>query len=83
MTPGFYDGHSHYSLSAVLANQGFDLFSEPFGNVTKIADIINNVKTYIKENNIPKGETVYGSGYDDSKLQEKRYPTKDDLDQIS
>jgi predicted amidohydrolase YtcJ len=64
MVPGFYDGHSHYSLSAILATQGFDLFSAPFGNVTSIADIIANVKKYIADNNIPPGSNVYGSGYD-------------------
>jgi predicted amidohydrolase YtcJ len=64
VVPGFYDGHSHYSLSAILATQGFDLFSAPFGNVTSIADIIANVKKYIADNNIPPGSNVYGSGYD-------------------
>ena len=64
LVPGFYDAHSHYSLSAVLATQGFELFSAPFGNVTSIADIIANVKKYITDNNIPPGSNVYGSGYD-------------------
>ena len=83
IVPGFYDAHSHYSLSAVLATQGFNLFSAPFGNVTSIADIIANVKKYITDNNIPPGSNVYGSGYDQTKLTEQRFPTKVDLDQIS
>ncbi len=83
IVPGFYDGHSHYSLSSVLATQGFNLFSAPFGNVTSISDIIANVKKYIIDNNIPAGQKVYGSGYDQTKLTEQRFPTKADLDQIS
>ena len=40
MVPGFVDGHSHFSGSAVSVNLGFAIRSPPFGNVTSIAQMI-------------------------------------------
>ena len=40
-------------------------------------------REWISSNNIPEGMLVYGWGYDDSLLLEKRHPTRDDLDQAS
>jgi hypothetical protein len=31
LMPGFYDAHSHFSLSSVSLAQGFDLSSPPLG----------------------------------------------------
>jgi hypothetical protein len=61
--PGFYDAHSHFSLSAVSLTQGFDISSPPLGQVKNIADIIRNVKEYIAQNNISAGSKIYGMGY--------------------
>ena len=44
MIPGFVDAHSHFSLTAIQMNQGFDLSPPPFGSVTSIADIITNIQ---------------------------------------
>jgi predicted amidohydrolase YtcJ len=76
LSPGFYDAHSHFSLNAAKMTQGFDLSSPPIGKVTKIADIIKNVKKYITDFNIPAGSTVSGMGYNDISLEDKRLITK-------
>ena len=81
--PGFYDSHSHFSLSAIQMAQGFDLRSPPMGSVKTIADIIVNIQRHIKEAKIKPGQTVYGFGYNDESLEEKRPLTKTDLDLIS
>ena len=83
MVPGFVDGHSHFSGSAVAANLGFTIRSPPFGNVTTIAEMVQNAKNYIKNKNLPPGETVYSFGYSDYAVVDKRHPTKFELDAVS
>lgn len=83
LMPGFYDSHSHFSLSAIEMSQGFDLRSPPMGQVRTIANIISNVRHYIEKNKIAFGQKIFGFGYNDEQLQDKRLLTKVDLDLIS
>ena len=83
MTPGFIDGHGHLSgvgMVAIAAN----LNSPPDGPVDSIAGIQQALRDWM---NLPDKAVdfgvIFGNGYDDSQLQEKRHPTRDDLDAVS
>ena len=82
MLPGFIDGHGHVynvGLQALSAN----LLPAPDGESNTVEDIKRLLKEWITNNQsfIEKTGWVIGFGYDDSQLD--RYPTKEDLDEIS
>jgi hypothetical protein len=82
LLPGFIDPHSHiaqYEQSWGTPN----LNPPPVGDIQGIPDIVAKMKAYIVEHKIPPGGVVFGLGYDDSLLRERRHPTRDDLDQVS
>ena len=82
LLPGFIDAHGHFGAVATYSAL-LDLSSPPVGEMEDIDDIVNAIREWISSNNIPEGMLVYGWGYDDSLLLEKRHPTRDDLDQAS
>ena len=82
LTPGFIDAHGHLGL----VMQVLDLVnasSPPVGAIQKIDDIVGALRERIAEREIPAGEFVMGYGYDDSLLEERRHPNRDDLDRAS
>jgi predicted amidohydrolase YtcJ len=79
LLPGFIDPHSHFGMVSNTMGQ-VDLNPEPVGTVTNIRDIVKKVKKYKEENNIPDGEWIFGWGYDESQLDEKRHPNKMEID---
>src|SRR5215471_21139002 len=82
MVPGFVDGHSHICDYGAL--WGYPTLSPPpVGDVKNIDDIIVKMRRFIQEMKIPRGVAVFGNGYDDSMLAEKRHPAKEDLDRVS
>lgn len=83
LIPGFIDAHSHFSLTAIYLNLGFDISPPPFGNVTSISQILANIQEYITSKNIPAGTKIYGYGYNDQAVVEHRHPTKYELDSVS
>jgi predicted amidohydrolase YtcJ len=82
LLPGFIDAHGHFggvaTYSALL-----DLSSPPVGSVENTDDIVALLRAWIREENVPAGQLVYGTGYDDSLLEERRHPNRDDLDRAS
>ncbi len=80
LLPGFIDAHGHF-LGA--GREGLTLHPPPVGDVNNIDDIVRKIQAWIVENDIPPGEPVSGSGYDDSLLEEGRHPTRYDLDRAS
>ena len=82
LLPGFIDAHGHFggvaTYSALL-----DLSSPPVGGIENIDDIVAAIQGWIGDNDIPEGQLIYGVGYDDSLLAERRHPTRDDLDRAS
>ena len=82
LLPGFIDAHGHFggvaTYSALL-----DLSSPPVGGIENIDDIVAAIQDWIGGNAIPEGQLIYGVGYDDSLLAERRHPTRDDLDRAS
>ena len=81
LLPGFIDPHSHFGMVSNTMGQ-VDLNPEPVGTVKNIDDILQNLKNYKEKHKIPDGEWIFGWGYDDSQLTEKRHPTKKDIDKV-
>jgi len=82
MVPGFVDGHSH--ICDYVALWGYPTLSPPpVGKVKSIDDIIAEMRRFIVEKKIPRGVAVFGNGYEDSLLAERRHPTREDLDRVS
>lgn len=83
MLPGFVDPHSHLSvvgLQAVSAN----MLPAPDGDNNSVAQLQENLRQYIKTSaEAEELGIVLGFGYDDSQLQERRHPTREELDAVS
>src|SRR5262245_7843330 len=79
MIPGFVDGHSHICDYGML--WGYPTLNPPpVGDVKSIDDIVAKMRDCIEKQKIPRGVAVFGSGYDDWILAERRHPTREDLD---
>ena len=81
LLPGFIDPHSHFGMVSNTMGQ-VDLNPEPVGKIKNIADILVSLKDYKEKNEIPDGQWIFGWGYDDGQLEEKRHPTKADIDKV-
>ena len=82
LLPGFIDAHGHFTFLASLVRSA-NLAPPPVGAVSSIAELQQTLREHIAERGIPPGEWVFGFGYDDSLMAERRHPTRDDLDVIS
>jgi len=82
LLPGFIDAHGHFGAVAVYSAL-LDLSSPPVGEMESIDDIVAAIRDWINDNDLPEGALVYGYGYDDSLLAERRHPNRDDLDKAS
>jgi len=81
MLPGFIEPHNHFHKYGYIYNSWVDLRSPPMGIITKIDELIEALRQ--RADKTPKGQWVCGWGYDDTLLEEKRHPTKQDLDKVS
>ncbi len=83
LVPGFFDAHAHFygfGAQAVTAN----LLASPDGKSDNIPDIISELKDWYAKNGTDKTQGwILGMGFDDAVLEEKRFPTKTDLDEVS
>lgn len=82
LLPGFIDAHGHLSFSARIARLA-NLASPPVGAVTSIASLQDVLRAYMAEQVAAAGSWVVGVGYDDSLIEERRHPNRDDLDAVS
>jgi len=82
LLPGFIDAHGHFSALARTVDY-VDLSPPPVGSAESIADIVRALRLAIEQSSIPAGTLVTGFGYDDSLLEERRHPTRFDLDEAS
>ncbi|MGH9703735.1 MAG: amidohydrolase [Candidatus Acidiferrales bacterium] len=74
--PGFIDSHSHPTLD------GLKIFQPDLSKAASLAEIIQIMAAKVRET--PSGQWVMNSGiWNESKLVEKRNPTRWDLDPIS
>ncbi|HEV2665151.1 MAG TPA: amidohydrolase family protein, partial [Blastocatellia bacterium] len=82
MIPGFVDGHSHICDYGMLWRYP-TLNPPPVGEVRSIDDIVAKMREFVEKKKVPRGAAVFGNGYDDSMLAERRHPTREDLDRVS
>ena len=79
VVPGLIDSHCHMMDEGAMRKLYVDVSEE--AGVHSIADLVAKLKKRATET--PKGEWVLGYQEDDSKLAEKRHPTRYDLDKVS
>lgn len=83
LLPGFVDAHGHVSyvgFQALSAN----LLPPPDGQVNSIAQLQQTLRDFAPQSRLLKDfGVIYGFGYDDSQLAERRHPTRDELDAVS
>jgi len=80
MVPGFADAHSHFpggSVYKFMAN----LNSPPVGMVSTIAHIQDSLRPQVGSPAL--GDWIVGFSYDDLRLDERRHPTRYELDAVS
>jgi len=82
LLPGFIDAHGH--LPDYVPTWGRpDLSPPPVGHTRSIPELQATVRSYLASHPAPAGQLQYFVGYDDSLLQERRHPTRADLDAVS
>jgi hypothetical protein len=78
VTPGLVDSHGHF------AEAGLDsvfILNLRYPGVTRIPDIAKLVEERVERSG--EGEWIQGSGWNEALLDEKRYPTRWDIDPVS
>jgi predicted amidohydrolase YtcJ len=73
--PGFNDAHAH------LGGAGRDKLTLALNNATSIDEVLKLVETAAK--NHKAGEWILGSGWDQSRWPDQKYPTRLQLDQAA
>jgi hypothetical protein len=73
--PGFYDTHVHL-VQTGLNYLGLDLY-----NVTSLEELFYQIELKVKSK--PAGSIIRGYHFDVTKIKEKRFPTRKELDRIS
>ena len=82
LLPGFIDAHGHLALTAQKLASA-NLSPPPIGRVTCIGDLQREMREQIERRELRPGEWVMGMGYDDTDMEERRHPDRDDLDAVS
>ncbi|MFT4611416.1 MAG: putative amidohydrolase YtcJ [Glaciecola sp.] len=82
LLPGLIDGHAHFAAFSAQAI-GAQILPPPDAGAKDIPTLITILKDWNTEENRVLTGWIFGMGFDDSVLQEKRFPTKHDLDQVS
>ncbi len=82
LLPGFIDGHAHFANFAAQAI-GAQLLPPPDATAKDIPTIIALLKEWNTLENRALTGWIFGTGFDDSVIEEKRFLTKHDLDQVT
>jgi predicted amidohydrolase YtcJ len=82
LLPGFIDGHAHFSNFSSQAI-GAQILPPPDAGAKDIPTLIEILKEWNTPENRALTGWIFGSGFDDSVLEEKRFPTKEDLDKVT
>ncbi|MHA7101233.1 amidohydrolase [Roseivirga pacifica] len=82
LLPGFIDGHAHFAAFSAQAI-GAQILPPPDAEAKNIPELIKILKDWNTPENRALTNWIFGMGFDDSVLEEKRFPTKHDLDKIS
>lgn len=76
--PGFVDAHIHFLDHAI-----YELFTASLYDTKSPEELVDVMKKYIEEKQIPEGEWVTGFGWDQELYPDSVWPTCKDLDKIS
>jgi predicted amidohydrolase YtcJ len=82
LLPGFIDGHAHFANFSAQAI-GAQILPPPDSGAKDIPTLIEILKEWNTEENRALTGWIFGSGFDDSVLEEKRFPTREDLDKVT
>ncbi len=82
LMPGFIDGHAHFANFSIQSI-GAQILPPPDAGAKDIPTLIEILKDWNTPENRALTGWIFGIGFDDSVLEEKRFPTKHDLDQVS
>lgn len=82
LIPGLIDGHAHFANFGAQAI-GAQLLPPPDATAKNIPTIIQLLSEWNTPENRELTGWIFGTGFDDSILEEKRFPTKKDLDKVS
>lgn len=82
LVPGLIDGHAHFANFGAQAI-GAQLLASPDANVNDMETLISVLKQWNTPENRALTGWIFGTGFDDSILKEKRFPTKHDLDLVT
>ena len=81
MIPGFIDPHGHFPDSGILSLFKVDLAPPPLGDCCSLATALERLSA--KAEATPPEEWVLGAMFDPAGVPERRFPTKDELDEVS
>ncbi|NQV43611.1 MAG: amidohydrolase [Rhodospirillales bacterium] len=81
MVPGFIDPHGHFPDSGMLALFQVDVSGPPLGPCNTITDLLGRLEKKVTDT--PPGEWVVGNLFEINGVEEKRYPTRWELDSVS
>ncbi|MGO4331694.1 amidohydrolase [Cupriavidus sp. 2TAF22] len=83
LIPGFVDAHGHVTMVGFQA-QSANLLPPPDGPNASIAELQKTLRDFRRQSPMPAHlKVLFGFGYDDSQLREKRHPTRQDLDAVA
>ena len=82
LLPGFIDAHAHFA-GFPSQSIGAQILPPPDAGANNIDALIQILKDWSTPENIELTGWIFGMGFDDSVLEEKRFPTKKDLDKVS
>ena len=82
LLPGLIDGHAHFASFSAQAI-GAQILPPPDAGAKDIPTLINILKAWNTPENRALTGWIFGLGFDDTVLEEKRFPTKHDMDQVS
>jgi predicted amidohydrolase YtcJ len=77
-TPGLLDAHCHFAFGGTDMLTVSDL---SYPKMKKIGDVVADVETQVKTRT--GGDWIEGRGWDEGKLEERRYIYASDLDEVS
>ena len=80
--PGFIDAHAHFA-GFPSQSIGAQILPPPDAGANNIESLIQILKDWSTPENIKLTGWIFGMGFDDSVLEDKRFPTKSDLDKVS
>jgi predicted amidohydrolase YtcJ len=82
LLPGFIDSHSHLTFTAIKRGL-VAMDPPPAGDIRSIEDILDRFGDALATRSLGSKRWLVGWGYDHAMLEEKRHPTRADLDRVS